>query len=336
MIRRSIVCGLGLVALASACEKNEKPGTTSTSAADPRETKPKAPPPETAAVTAPKPAEVRDLKKPAVAWKDIGLSTPESIVHDADADVYLVSNVDGQPLAKDGKAFISRLSPDGKVLELKWIESGQKGVKLDAPKGLAISGDNLFVADLDTVRIFDRKTGAPAGEVKVPGATMLNGICAGEGGRVVVSDTGMKAGKDGAFEEAGTDAVYAIAPDKKLSTIVKAKDLGHPNGLLVAKDKTWVVTFDGSGGIYALDAKGKKEDEKKLPKGQLDGIVAFGDEVLVSSWDAKAVYRGKPGGDFKVAVEEVAAPADIEIDAKRSRLLVPLFKDNEIRAYDLK
>ncbi len=334
MIRRPIVYAFGLFALVVACEKTDKPSTTSTSAAEPRPTTPAMAPESKPAAAGATAATAEDPRKPAVVFKDVGLSTPESVIHDADADVYLVSNIEGQPLAKDGKGFISRLSPDGKVLDLKWIESGKKDAKLDAPKGLAIAGDKLYVADLDTVRIFDKTSGAPAGEVKVPGATMLNGVTV-DGTRVLVSDTGMKPGKDGSFEEAGTDAIYSIAEGKTLATVAKSKDLGHPNGLLQGKDKTWVVTF-GTGEIYALDAKGKKSDAKKLPKGKLDGIVTLGDEVVVSSWDAKAIYRGEPGGEFKTVLENVAAPAGIGFDAKRSRVLVPLFNDNEIRAYPMK
>jgi hypothetical protein len=97
-----------------------------------------------------------------------------------------------------------------------------------------------------------------------------------------------------------------------------------------------VVTF-GSGELYPLDAKGKKGEPRKLPKGSLDGIVPIGDgEVLVSSWEAKAIYRGKPDGEMHPVVENVAAPADIGYDTKRSRVLVPLFENHEVRAYDVK
>src|SRR5690606_27487599 len=90
-----------------------------------------------------------------------------------------------------GKGFISRITPDGVVATLKWIESGKNKVKLDSPKGMAILDDRLWVADIDDVRIFDRKTGAPMGEVKIPGASDLNDLTVVDG-RVLVSDTGMK------------------------------------------------------------------------------------------------------------------------------------------------
>ena len=57
-----------------------------------------------------------------------------------------------------------------------------------------------------------------------------------------------------------------------------------------------MVTF-GSGELYRLSAKGQKEAAVKLPKGQLDGIVTLeGGSVLVSSWEAQAVFRGSGAG----------------------------------------
>ncbi|MBS2014475.1 MAG: hypothetical protein JST00_16435 [Deltaproteobacteria bacterium] len=267
--------------------------------------------------------------------KEAGLSTPESVLFDEAADVYLVSNINGSPLEADGNGFISKLTPDGKVESLKWIEGGKNKVTLNAPKGLAIVGDVLYVADLDTVRMFDRKTGAPAGEVKIAGATFLNDLTVGTDGKVLVSDSGLKGGAKG-FEPSGTDAVYVIDKAKKVTPLAKSKDLGGPNGLLAIGEKTWVVTF-GSGEMYSLDTKGKKSDVAKLPKGQLDGILALPNgDVLVSSWEGSVVYRGKPGAEMKAIVEDVKSPADIGYDKKRNRVLVPLFMENEVRAYELK
>jgi sugar lactone lactonase YvrE len=200
---------------------------------------------------------------------------------------------------------------------------------------MAFMGDNLYVADIDTVRVFDRKTGNPVADIKIPGASFLNDMATGPDGKVLVSDTGVKATATG-MEPTGSDAVYAIDKDKKITTIAKSKELGGPNGLVVSPDnKIWVASMS-SGELYSLDMKGKRSDVQKMPKGTLDGIVMLGDEVLVSSWDASAVYRGKPGGDMKVVIEGVKSPADISYDKKRSRVLVPLFQENEVRAYDLK
>ena len=38
---------------------------------------------------------------------DVGFQTPESVLHDTTADVYLVSNINGAPAEKDDNGFIS-------------------------------------------------------------------------------------------------------------------------------------------------------------------------------------------------------------------------------------
>jgi hypothetical protein len=86
-----------------------------------------------------------------------GFQTPESVVHDPIADLYLVSNVGpGNPGALDHNGFISRVSPEGVILQLKWIQDGVNGATLNGPKGIWLYGNALHVADVDTVRIFDR------------------------------------------------------------------------------------------------------------------------------------------------------------------------------------
>src|SRR5690348_1943869 len=88
-----------------------------------------------------------------------GFLTPESVKYDSAQDVYFVSNVNGGPLAKDNNGFISRVRPDGAIENLKFIEGAHNGVTLNAPKGLALRGDTLWVADIDVVRAYDAKTG---------------------------------------------------------------------------------------------------------------------------------------------------------------------------------
>lgn len=55
----------------------------------------------------------------------------------------------------------------------------------------------------------------------------------------------------------------------------------------------------------------------------------------VASWEGSSFYRGRPGGDFTVVIEDVKSPADIGYDVKWGRVLVPLFEKSEVHAYDL-
>jgi sugar lactone lactonase YvrE len=257
-----------------------------------------------------------------------GFKTPESVLYDADTDVYLVSNINGDAFGTDDNGFIAKVKPDG-TMET-WIDGAKDDVKLDAPKGMALLGDTLYVSDITTVRMFDRKTGAAKGEVAIKGATFLNDIAAGTDA-VYVSDSGLAPG----FKPSGTDAIYKIAGGKA-TPVIKDKALGNPNGLWVAGDDLWVVTF-GTGELYKV-AAGKKAAGVKPPKGQLDGIVQLttGD-VLVSSWEGKAIYRGPADGSkWTELANDQESPADIGWDSKRNKLLVPLFQKDTVNIIDVK
>ncbi len=263
-----------------------------------------------------------------------GFQTPESVLWDEADDRYLVSNINGSPMDLDNNGYISIVAPDGKVTTEKWIAGGEKKVKLDAPKGTAIANGTLYVTDITVVRMFDLKTGASKGDMKVPGAVFLNDAAAGADGTVYVSDTGMKLGKNGP-EPAGADAIYSIDKGGKLKTIAKSKDLGGPNGLWIQDKNVLVVSF-GAAGLYRVDDKGKMQDVTKLPKGSLDGIVQAGDSLLISSWEGSAVYKGKLGGTFEAVLENQKSPADIGWGKKRSRVLVPHSKKKKEKAYEIK
>jgi hypothetical protein len=295
--------------------------------------------PATASATAsssPAPAEPPKPAAPSPVVKYTGgFLKPESVLYDADGDRYLVSNINGMGSVKDNNGFISVLSPDGQVANLKWIEGGKNKVTLDGPKGLAIVKGVLYAADITTVRMFDLKSGAPKGEIAVAGATFLNDLAAAPDGKPYVSDTGLKLGADGkSLEPNGTDAVYVIEKGKA-KAVAKGVELGRPNGVLWTDKGLVVVANDGSKEVYRLDDKGAKQDVTKVPGGKLDGLLALGDSLLVTSWETNAIYRGKLGGTFEVALPDQKA-ADIGYDTKRGRLLVPLLADNAVVAYELK
>lgn len=265
---------------------------------------------------------------------DIGLQTPESVLHDADADVYLVSNINGSPTAEDGNGFISRIAPDGALSALKWIDGMQDGVTLNAPKGLAIIGDTLYVTDITAVRAFHRVSGEPLGSWEVPGSTFLNDLAVGSDGTLYVSDSGLNPD----FSSSGTDAVYRFE-DGEPVTVVEGTDLGGPNGLAVLDGVVLMVTF-GAPQVRAVPAMGgTAEVLVELPGGQLDGVVVLTDgSLLVSSWETSSVYHVPVGaeGDVTTVVEGVPSPADIGWDSRRDKILIPVFQEDrvEIRHLD--
>jgi hypothetical protein len=162
-----------------------------------------APQPALQEATKPPPAPV---PAPVVTFKG-AFATPESVLYDAVADRYLVSNVNGKPDGVDGNGYISELTPDGGVKTPKLIAGGEKGAKLDAPKGMAIVRGELWVSDISQLRRFDVKTLAPKGDIALPGATFANDVLVAPDGRVYVSDSSVKV-TDKGFEPTGNDQVF--------------------------------------------------------------------------------------------------------------------------------
>src|SRR5689334_25409435 len=116
---------------AAACSSREKATTDSAAAA-------KAPD-STAAAAAP-PAMF------ASAGATDSMKTPESVRYDADLDAYFVSNINGNPSQKDGNGFIAQIDAGNTSSVKMLVQSGKNGATLNAPKGIAIVGDTLWVA----------------------------------------------------------------------------------------------------------------------------------------------------------------------------------------------
>lgn len=270
-----------------------------------------------------------------------GFATPESMLHDTVDDVYLVTNVNGHPQILSNDGFISRLSPDGTIEELEWIQ-GDEDFPLHAPKGLTLVDDVLYVADVDGVRLYDRASGEPLGawpvEVTtepVPGredvewarGILLNDTCAGPRGEIYVTGTGADADLEGEIAPTGEDVIHTFR-DGEPSTVAEGPELAGPNGCRVAGSNLYVVTLF-SNELYRLNPSGRQFHVATLPQAGLDGIVRVGGSFLVSAVLGGEIYRLSLGGsNVTTLLTELESPADLGFDHERGRLLVPsLFGD---------
>ena len=319
-----LILAVALPALLAGCAGDGADDADSDAAAD------------TTAATAGSATTPADTQRVTVA--DAGLQTPESVLHDADADVYLVSNINGTPLDKDDNGFIARIRPDGSVATLRWIDGAAEDVTLHAPKGLALKGDTLFVADIDSVRAFHRETGAPLGARGVPGATFVNALAVGPDGTLYATDSGLNA----EFTSSGTEAVYRFDGERAVP-VAGGSEVAGPNGVAVDGDALIVVAFGGRD-VWRIPARADTAGAAEsagadsaavlatLPAGQLDGVVRLDDgALLVSSWETGSVYRIPAGGGAaEVVVDGVPSPADIGWDGRRRRVLIPIFTEDRL------
>jgi sugar lactone lactonase YvrE len=256
------------------------------------------------------------------------LQAPEAARWDFDQNVWFVANINGDPFGKDNNGFITRVTADGKVDSLKFIAGGRGGATLNAPKGMAITGDTLWVADIDVVRAFNRRTGAPAGSVKVTGAKFLNDITAGPDGTLYITDSGLGP----KFTHPGPDRIYQIKGGKA-SIAFESKDLAAPNGIAYMDEALLVAPFMGT----SLVAWGPGEKTARpigTGPGQQDGIEVLPDNrLLVTSWADSSLFILDNGKASRVAYP-VPSPADIGFDGN-SRIAVPLLMENRVEFWEL-
>jgi sugar lactone lactonase YvrE len=258
-----------------------------------------------------------------------GFQGPESVKYDPDLDVWYVANINGSPVAKDGNGYISRLKSDGTVDSMKYIESGKHGVTLNGPKGMALQGDTLWVADIDAVRGFNRRTGIPVASITLKGAKFLNDLAVGPDG-IYITDTGIKADAKG-MSHPGPDRVYRIGPNRAQSVALENDSLAGPNGIAWDGGRKQFIIVPFFGNVVRAWTPGSKVTVPLgTSPGQLDGVeILDAQRILLTSW-ADSSLDVFENGTATPAYKDLPSPADIGLDARRNRVAIPLQMENRI------
>lgn len=293
--------------------------------------------PDTAAVGATAGATAAAAAGPRKVAETSGFEVPESVKYDAERDVYYVSNINGNPSRKDNNGWIAVVRADSVSVVTRLVEGGRNGITLHAPKGMALRGDTLFVADIDALRMFHKRTGASLGTVTLTAqrATFLNDVAVGPDG-IYVTDTGIRFDAQGNVTHPGVDRVFRIA-GRVVTEVLKGDALGRPNGIAWdSAGKRFIIVPFGAPTILAWSPGDSQPTVMLAGPGGFDGVeVLANGNILVSSWNDSTVHVIHGGAHIMPGIRNVSAPADIGIDTKRNLVAVPRFNDGKVEYYTM-
>ena len=246
-------------------------------------------------------------------WEtDTIVAVPESVLPDGKGGLY-VALIDGAGWDADGKGGIGRLGVDGKNYNGTWISG------LSAPKGMAVVGNRLYVADITEVAVIDIQNAKIEKKIAVDSAKALNDIAITDKGVIYVSDS--KTGK-----------IWRI--EKDVPTLYLDTMRGV-NGLKVIGDDLYI----GSGKLFLKADKNKQITKiAEVPQG-IDGIEPVGNgDFLLTAWGGYIWYVSA-NGTVETLLEthqQKKNTADLGYDAAKKILYVPTFNAKTVVAYSLK
>lgn len=243
-------------------------------------------------------------------WTVGPFDMPESAIFDTAHGRIVLSVMGGNPVQADGNGGLALLSADGSMLDADWV------VGLDAPKGMAILGTTLLVADLTRLHEIDLTSGAILRSLDVEGAVFLNDI-ASDGKRAFVSDL--------------MDNRIWLYDEGAMTPWLSDAALHYPNGLYVDGDRLLVGSWgDGlrddfstevPGSLLAVDLADQQISVVAKEVGNLDGIAMLGDDILVNDWLTGDLFKISPDGNAELV--EKFAPGLADITSFGDQLLLP-------------
>jgi hypothetical protein len=262
-------------------------------------------------------------------WQLDNFDQPESVVANPSEKAIYISNINGQPTELNGKGYISKVSINGEILNKHWLGN------LNAPKGMAIYGDNLYIADMQQVHQVSISQARIINTFQVNQAKMLNDITIADDGTVYISD--LLAG-----------GIYRIS-DNQISLWFEHENLPHPNGLLWQSGELLVAswglgmnndfTTQTAGSIYTLNIKSVNINNPKLivikgseQLGNLDGLVQRGNALYASDWINGELYKIENAKSSKVLTLK---PGLADIGTFNSVLFTPSMLDGQVAAWKL-
>lgn len=242
-------------------------------------------------------------------WKAEGVfKSPESAIVDVQRQRIYVSNVNGY--TENGLGYLTALDLEGQVVAEKWIAG------INAPTGLAIDGDTLYVVDFNRLVEISIIDGDIRNIYPVtqdnPG---LNDVTISPAGDIYVSSSNLS-------------AIYKLQ-NGELTTWVQDDQLKWANGLLATSESLIVAGFYLKTVDLASKAVTSYSDASEFQALEdLESIESDGEQgYYLTQIGDKPIMHINSAGELSVALSREGYSADIDYSPKQKLLLVPSAKD---------
>jgi DNA-binding beta-propeller fold protein YncE len=264
----------------------------------------------------------------AQAFKADGFSNPFGVTVDSKTNYIYVSNVNGDPDKTDDNGFISRLKGDGTVDMVRYIDGASNKVTLNAPKGMAIAQDRLYVADIDKLHAFDLITGRFLFDVnfgKLPIQHFYD-VTLGPDMSLYLADG-----------PANTIYRINILRQHEVTTFISGEELGQPHGIAwFPARQVFAVAGWSSGRVIAFDRAGKRQAYPAILLRTLGGITADNSgNMFVTSEGLAAIYRINTGfalNTFKLAFK---TPMGVAFSAAGNEVVAASFETGTVESISI-
>jgi len=239
--------------------------------------------------------------------------TPESVLYDPEMGIFYVSNIGTDRDVKSSDGFISMMDSEGEIENLKWLTG------LNDPKGMAVKGYRLYVADINQLVVINTEQASPLAKYQIVNAKFLNDVAISKSGIVFVSDS-------------HDQNIYALI-EGVFSLWLSDPRLVNVNGLWSENGKLYA----GNSSIWEIDIETKEMKELVTGTGAVDGLEKIEDGKFVfSNWIGQIfVSVGTEVIKLLDTTESKINTADLDYLPDSKTILVPTFSGNTIDCYKL-
>jgi len=246
----------------------------------------------------------------------VPLDSPAAVVWHEPSRSWFVSNTGPPPTGSTSSGWIARLDATDKRPDPYWLTG------LNAPRGMAIAGGRLYVADQGEVVVIDMEKRLVQTRHAIRKARLLHGVAADGEGNVYVSDT-------------LANTIYRLPAGGTPERFLASDRLEGPTGLAVQGSDLlvagWGVITDPAtlatrvlGRLQRVDLRTKAvRPILAAPLGHLDGLAVRDDGYLVTDRrDGKLIWVSASGAT-RVVRGGLKGPGGIGVASRQRVVAVP-------------